>query len=252
MRKYCFITLLVTVLSLSSSSFVSAQDDNLKPENPISINLDLMSRYVWRGLDYGASPSIQPGIEYSESGFALGAWGAYTTNRPGVQEVDLYASYTYKEKFTFLLTDYYFPDEYSDYNYFDYASNSTGHILEASVSFNGSEKCPFSLLLASNFWGADATRINQDGSTGNLQYSTYAELGYSLKFIDLFMGWNLTKVDKNKGEVGYYGDSIGIVNLGISTSKEISITNTFSLPLQVSLITNPQAGKIYLVAGFTF
>jgi hypothetical protein len=66
------------------------------------------------------------------------------------------------------------------------------------------------------------------------------------------MGFNLTNVDRDKGESGFYGDYMGVVNLGLTTTKEIEITNKFKLPLTVSLITNPQAEKIYLVAGFSF
>ena len=68
---------MVTILSLSNNSILFAQEDNVEIKNPISISCDLMSRYVWRGTDFGGSPSIQPGIEYSKAGFSIGAWGAY-------------------------------------------------------------------------------------------------------------------------------------------------------------------------------
>jgi hypothetical protein len=252
MKNYGLVTLLVMFLSLSTSLKMYAQDDSTKVENPISISCDLMSRYVWRGTDFGGSPSIQPGIEYSKKGFALGAWAAYATNLPGVQEADLYVSYTFKDMFSVTLTDYYFPDELTDYKYFDYDDQTTGHVLEATLSFNGTEKLPLSLMLATNVWGADAKRINDDGTMGDLQYSTYAEASYAFKHFDLFMGFNLTNVDRDKGESGFYGDYMGVVNLGLTTTKEIEITNKFKLPLTVSLITNPQAEKIYLVAGFSF
>ncbi len=230
------------------SNFLFAQD---KKENPVSLSLDLMSRYVWRGTDYGASPSIQPGIEFSKKGFALGTWGAYTVNSPGIQETDIYASYTY-DMFSVILTDYFFPNENADYNYFDYKSSSTGHVLEATLAFNGTDNFPLSVFVATNFYGADALRINNDGTTGDIQYSTYAEISYDFQYFTLFTGANLTKPDTNIGESGYYGNSAGIVNLGIKTVRDIKITENFSLPLSVSLITNPQAEKIYLIAGFSF
>jgi hypothetical protein len=39
--------------------------------------------------------------------------------------------------------------------------------------------------------------------------------------------------------------------VGISARKEIPLTEKFALPVSVSLITNPQAGKIYLVFGIS-
>lgn len=253
MKKFNLIILFAVIFSLSVNNITYAQSENEEEENPFSISCDLMSRYVWRGIDFGASPSIQPGIEYSKGGFTVGTWGAFTTNLPGVQEADLYLSYTFKETFSLTFTDYFFPDETNpDYKYFDYDDATTGHVFEASASFNGTEKFPLTVLVAVNVWGADARKMNTDGTTGSIQYSTYAELAYSFKYLDIFMGFNLTDPDESIGETGFYGDSFGVTNFGISTIKEIKITDSFKLPLSVSLITNPQSEKIYLVAGFSF
>ncbi len=250
MKKITLLILFSVLLSLSTTSLVA--QENTTENNPFSIGCDLMSRYVWRGTDYGASPSIQPGIEYSIGGFAIGTWGAFTTNLPGVQEVDLYASYTFNNVITLTFTDYFFPDEVAGYKYFNYKKSTTGHVFEGMLSFNGTEKVPLSAFVATNFYGADAKKVNDDGSEGDIQFSTYAEIAYTFKYVDVFMGINCTSPDKDKGETGYYGDSFGVVNLGLTTSKDIVITDKFSLPLTASLITNPQAEKIYLVVGLSF
>ena len=207
---------------------------------------------MWRGSQLSDSPNIQPGLEYSKNGFAVGAWGSYAMSLTGAQEADFYIGYTYNDKLSITLTDYYFPDATSDAKYFEYDKDKTGHILEATVAFNGTEKLPLQLLLASNFYGADARKIKDDGSTGDIMFSTYLEATYSFKHFDAFMGANLTDIDTDRGESGFYGDGIGIVNLGISTSKSIEITDKFSLPLSISLITNPQAEKIFFVVGLSF
>lgn len=220
--------------------------------NPFSMSVDLVSRYVWRGTQFGNNaPNIQPGLSYNKGNFTAGFWGSYALNQAGAQEADLYIQYAVNDKFSITLTDYFFPDETAHYNYFDYNADSTGHILEASIGYDGGEKVPLKVLLATNFYGADAHKINADTSLGNIMYSTYAELTYSFTHIDAFIGANLTNVDTDRGESGFYGNHIGIVNLGISTSKTIKITNSFSVPFTVSLITNPQAEKIFLVAGFS-
>jgi uncharacterized protein (TIGR02001 family) len=253
MKNTNLLVILTIIISLFNNSLSYAQQDSTAKENPISISVDLNSRYVWRGTDFGASPSIQPGITYEKSGFTIGAWGAYATNLTGAQEADLYVGYTfYKELFSVTITDYYFPDEVNTYHYFDYKKQSTGHILEASLSFNGTEKLPLTVLIATNIYGADAKKINRDGTMGENQFSTYAELGYSFKNFNIFLGTNLTQVDKKRGESGFYGDYLGVVNLGITSTKEIKISKSYNLPLTVSLITNPQAEKIFLVAGFSF
>jgi hypothetical protein len=207
---------------------VNAQED--EKSSPISIGADFMSRYVWRGTDYGSSPSIQPSMELGLGGFALGAWGAYTTNLPGVQELDLYANYTFSDVVTIGITDYFFPNEILGYDYYEFRRDSSAHILEGMVSFNGLENLPLTLMVGYNF-------------AGDSQNSTYIELGYSFSILDIFLG---------AGNGFYTTDGeFNIVNVGISASKDIKITEKFSLPVSTSLITNPQARKVHFVFGIS-
>ena len=213
---------------------VNAQDG--ESESPFSVGADIMSRYVWRGLDYGAAPSIQPYLEFGVGGFAIGAWGAYTTafskaNESGIQEMDLYATYTIGDIITVGVTDYFFPREIDyNYNYFDYGSDSSGHVIEGMVSFNGLEGLPLTLMLGYNL-------VNDDDN------SLYVELLYSFSALDIFVG---------AGNGLYSGDGgFGLVNIGVSSGKEIKITDNFSLPVSASLITNPDAKQIHLVFGIS-
>lgn len=225
----------------------SAQTEEEK-ESPFSVGADVVSRYVWRGLDFGSSPSIQPNVEYSKGGFAIGAWGAYTTNGNQTQEADLYLSYTFlDDKFTIMATDYFFPVDGMDNCYFDYTDTTTSHVMEVSASFNGTESLPLSFLVAVNVYGADAKKANNDNA-----YSTYLELAYEFKNLKVFGGFNLIAPDRDKGESGFYGDYMGFTNIGVSSGKEIKITDKFSLPLTVSLITNPMRENIFLVVGASF
>lgn len=218
---------------LSSAVDVKAQDEE---SSPFSAGADFMSRYVWRGLDYGGSPSIQPYLEFSTGGLAIGAWGAYTTafsnaNAAGIQEMDLYATYTISKIITVGVTDYFFPQEFGyNYNYFDYGSDTSAHIVEGMASFNGLEILPLSVLFGINL-------VNDDDN------SMYVELGYSFSSLDFFVG---------AGNGIYTAEGgFGVVNIGISSSREIAITESFSLPVSASLLTNPDAKQIHLVFGIS-
>jgi hypothetical protein len=220
--------LFATTMFLTTTVQVRAQEDG--KSSPIDIGVDLMSRYVWRGTDYGASPSIQPYMELGVGGFALGFWGAYTTNLPGVQEMDLYATYTFNDVVTIGVTDYFFPDEVFGYDYFEFQKDSTCHILEGMASFNGLENLPLTFTVGYNF-------------AGDSQNSTYVELGYSFSILDIFVG---------AGNGFYTTDGeFNVVNLGIGVSKDIAITERFSLPVSASFITNPEAGKVFFVFGIS-
>lgn len=266
MKRSGVYLLLAFMLSISSYSF------GQKEKAVLDFGADVMSRYVWRGTQFGGtSPSLQPSASLSCKGWELGAWGAYSLggNNAG-QEFDLYLSYTFaKDQFSLALTDYFFPNEGEDYRYFEFNNDHTGHVLEGTFSFNGSSKIPFGLMVAVNFWGADAVTLGDHPNAADfnqktgLQYSTYTELSYSHKMandvtLDAFLGMNLTKPAEAKtstgfnGESGYYGSKAGVVNLGVTLSKEVAVNEKLSFPLSASVITNPADEKIYFVFGFSF
>jgi hypothetical protein len=199
--------------------------------SPVDLGADIMSRYVWRGTDYGASPSIQPCIELGLTNFRLGAWGAYTTNMPGIQEVDIYAACTIKELVTVTFTDYFFPDEISGYNYYELKKDTSAHIIEGMLSYNGTEKIPFTFMAGINIYN-------------DHENSFYLEAGYDLSFVNFFLGAG-NGIYTTNGKFNF-------VNIGIGATKNLSITDKYSLPLSASFITNPQAGKVYLVFGISF
>lgn len=210
-------------------------------KSSLDFGSDVVSRYVWRGTDFGNSPSIQPYLSYSIAGFEIGAWGSFATNGADMQEVDLYASYTFLEDmFSVGVTDYFFPSSGVVMNdYFDYSDSTTGHIYEGNLSFNGTDRIPLSFAANYNFYGADKDK------------SWYFELGYNgnCKTVDynVFIG-------ATTGEGIYLtpgADGFSVVNVGLGLSKDIRITDKWSLPVFGQLITNPQAQNIFFVFGFS-
>lgn len=243
MKKiFVIITLFIALLG----SNAVAQSPSLNP------GVDIMSRYIWRGLNLGgSSPSVQPSLEFTYGKFTLGTWGAFgVSNEFTVQETDLYLTYTPSELVSFTLTDYFLADELeSENHYFEFNEDSTAHVLELSASFNGNDKIPFTFLAAINFWGADAR------STDNKkQYSTYFELGYKKTFDNVecrvFLGGTAT--DPKEGETGYYAESAGITNFGLTATKNLEITEKLTIPFSGSFIINPKTEKVFLVIGFSF
>mgnify|MGYP000867920887 CR=1 FL=1 len=241
-KSRIIITLLLTVIFSSSI----AQSTTLSP------GVDIMSRYIWRGLNLGgSSPSIQPSIKLTHKNFTLGTWGAFDLgNNLTIQETDLYLTYSPVEMLSFTLTDYFFADELATNNhYFEYNEDSTAHILEFAASFNGTDKIPFTFLAAVNFWGADARK-----SDNKKQYSTYFELGYKRMLDDveckIFIGGTVN--DPKDNETGFYAESAGITNIGITAIRKIEISSKFNIPITGSFIINPKSEKIFLVMGFSF
>ena len=67
----------------------------------------------------------------------------------------------------------------------------------------------------------------------------YFETGYNFKFLSAFIGAG-NKVYSESG-------NFNIVNLGISATKDIKITEKYSLPISTSVILNPNNEQIHFV-----
>ncbi len=189
--------------------------------------LDIYSSYVWRGSKFGTGVSLQPYMEFSTGGFALGAWGAFsgsviTGDDEGYMEADLYASYGFdlseKSSLSLTLTDYYFPGS----DYFE----GTSHYIEPMVNLG---------LGAFSLTGA---YMMNDGNG-----DVYLEAGLTAGPVDLTLGG---------GDGAYTVDGdFNICNIGISSSKEIKITDSFSLPMSGSVVLNPSSEQLYIIVGIS-
>lgn len=212
---------------------LSAQSDTI-PAVTVSVKVDLVSRYIWRGLETGHAPSIQPGVSVSWKGFELGAWGAYKLTGEGGQETDFYLSKTVGFV-TVTIWDYWNFYDTAAFDFFDYNKETTSHILEAQALLSGGESIPFNFLVSYFFYGADTSN------------SIYMELQFFHKFkpVDLVVFTGC----QPKGT--YYAPKAAFVNIGCTVKKSIPVTDRFSLPLSLSLIFNPNCKSVYLVAGIT-
>lgn len=224
----------------------------------LSMGTDLVSRYIWRGLNTGGPGAhLQPWLEYStgQTGVVFGAWGSYSLGTGTGTEVDLYLSYTPVSFLTVAVTDYFFPadEAFGSSVFFDYDAGTTGHTLEGMVCFNGLEDLPLSVLFAMNFYGADGTDENGDN-----YLAKYLEISYEFKAgetsIVPLVGMALDDPKEEAGAVGWYGNSAGVIQAGFTLGREIKITEHVHLPVSTALLVNPEAENIYLVLtfGFTF
>jgi hypothetical protein len=227
---------------------VNAQTTEATPApSPFKVTADLVSSYMWRGTVGSPTPNFQPTLSYVKGNFEIGAWGS-TDFVGDYKEVDLYASYAVGP-IKLALTDYNW--DFAK-KYFNYKSKETGHIFEGTVGYTGPESFPVSISANVMFSGEDKKfDKDMDAQDPSKQaYSTYIELGYGFKNFSPFLG--ITPAD------GYYGDGYGgvggfsVVNVGLSSSRNLKITDSFSLPLKATLGFNPQKENAYLVFGITF
>lgn len=183
----------------------------------VSPGVDLYSSYIWRGAKFGTGPAIQPYVDYTTGGFSVGAWGSVCVSDDEAFEMDLYASYTFDFGLGITVTDYYFGGDYFD---------GGSHFIEPSLSFE-----------AGNFSVLGAYML------GSGVADAYAELGYSFGSFNLFVG---------AGNGQYTSDgNFMVCNVGIGTSKEIKITDSFSLPVSGSVTLNPSTKGFFIAVGIS-
>jgi len=202
-------------------------------ESKWNAGLDIYSSYIWRGLKFGTGAAFQPSVDFTAGGFTVGAWGSYSTGSEEAPETDLYATYAFdlgeKAALSFTVTDYYFPGS----AYFD----KNSHFVEPLVNLGLGN---LSLTAAYMFY---------DGAgNGDDSGDIYLQAGYAAGPVSLTLGGGNGQYSfEDEGE----DDKFAISNIGIGTSKEIKITDSFSLPISGSIILNPSTEQLFVVVGIS-
>ncbi|WP_163322239.1 TorF family putative porin [Draconibacterium mangrovi] len=220
MKKTLLITASLLLLFVVSISNVKAQE--------VSTGLDIYSSYLWRGAKFGTGAAFQPGVEFSAGGFAIGAWGSYSTGSEEAAEADLYMGYGFdlgeNASLSFTLTDYYFPG--SDW------TEGESHYFEPMVSLG---------VGAFTFTAAYMEGLGDDEI--NTTSDLYLEAAVSAGPVDITLG----------GGDGQYTDDgdFNICNIMVGTSKEVQITESFTLPVSGAVMLNPSTGGFHIAVGIS-
>ncbi len=224
-------------MGLVLSSTAIAQDKGIET----TIQADFVSQYIWRGLDAG-SVAVQPTLGIDYKGLSLSAWGSYgLTNPDDTKEFDLTLAYT-TGGFNIGITDYWFSvGGDPDGRYFKYDAHGTNHVFEANIGYDFG---PLSLQWFTNFAGNDG--VNKDGKRA---YSSYVEANVPFRLAAC--DWTATA-----GAVPYatsfYGTSgFAVTNLALKATKDIKVTDSFSIPVFAQVVGNPCSQKAYFIFGFT-
>jgi len=222
------LTLLMASMILSPIN-LNAQEE--EKASMFDVGGDLVSSYLWRGTKFGTGPAVQPYLSFAVAGFEIGGWGSYSFGNSNFAEADLYLSYSFNFGLSIGITDYYYPGVESDY--FDFTDSTGTHGLEFNLGY---EIKGFSI--SANYM------LNEAPTAGTSGGDMYFELGYAFKYFGIHLGagdgWHTE------------GDKFAVCNIGITSSKDIQITDKFSLPVSGALIWNPEREQYHVVIGVSF
>jgi len=186
-----------------------------------SAGADVVSSYIWRGSKAGAF-SIQPTVKYTSGVFSVGAWGSGDLVTGSPEEADLFTSISLKSGLSFGLTDYH-------YNTTKLFADKA-HAIEGNLGYT---KGNFSIS-GNYIFNAASGAIGDD---------KYFEAGYQFKTVKFFVG---------AGDGWYTNDaSFQVCNIGITATKTLKFSETFSIPLTGSVIINPNKEQIFYVIGIS-
>jgi hypothetical protein len=246
----------VLATAFCSSVAVAHADDGVE----VSVGADVVSGYVWRGA-YQSGLSIQPSLGVSYKGLSLGAWGS--TDIIGFKEVDFSLGYSVAG-FDIAVTDYWWAGE-GAYNYFRKYDHPIGvdsvstsdHLFEVTVAYTlPIEKFPLKLAWNTFFAGNDY-KVDDNGKSQRA-FSSYfeASLPFTVQSVALEAAVGIRPFESPAYEVANpsadYSSDFAVTNISLKASKEIKITDSFTLPVFTQLIFNPNAEDVFLVFGVKF
>ena len=152
-------------------------------------------------------------------------WGSFpTTAAGGGNELDAYVAYDFGP-FALTVTNYTFPDGDGTY--------SSGGFFEGDLEISASTEIGGLSLMGGYFPDLE---------------TLYIEAGFAIGAVDLAVGFGSDSAD-----AFYVGDGeSAICNVSFGYSKEIKITDDYSLPLFSSFVFNPSSEAAFIVFGMSF
>lgn len=228
---------LMAIAVLMSTAATAQESESVET----TIAVDVVNQYIWRGVDAG-NVSLQPTLGVAYKGLSLTAWGSVgLTESSDTKEFDFTLGYT-TGGLNVGITDYWFSvGQDPDGRYFKYDAHGTNHVFEANIGYD------FGVVSAqwyTNFAGNDG--VNKDGKRA---YSSYFEVTAPFRLATC--EWTATLGAVPYATTSYGTTGFAVTNIGLKATKDIRITDSFSVPIFAGVTGNPCAQKAYLVFGFT-
>jgi len=240
MRPY--INLMFRLLVLGTMIFIlvplcSAQELN------VATGADLVSRYNWRGLDFGDAASLQPYLRFEYGGLKAGFWGSYSTE---YEEIDTWASYTLSSQkagsVTAIVTDLYYPYagiRFFNFNNYDDPKGPGAHTVEIGLSYAAPEQFPITV----------SGYIDVYNDAGN---NAYFQLDYPFSIKDTDLGIFLGATSGSiKNPSVYLSDDVEVINIGLKATRKLQINSNLEIPVSATYVLNPQQEISYFIFGLS-
>jgi hypothetical protein len=213
-------------------------------EFEVSAGADVVSSYIWRGLRTGGGAHIQPSLGISYYGVSLGAWGSTDLGGWDNKEFDISLGYSIGNV-SLGVTDYWWSGENVPYGY--YKGRESTHLYEGTIGYSAGN---FSATWSTFFAGDKAE--NDEGEYKE-QFSTFIEASYSfdVKGVSFTPAIGIVPWKSIYHKEGSDRD-FTLATISLTASKEIKITDSYSLPIFSQVVIAPEQDRTFLVFGVSF
>lgn len=208
----------------------------------VDAGVTLTSRFIYRGLELGNSPNVQAMVGINSGAFSLYGWGSHSLGQDdgAYKEVKFWTNYII-DLGDFSLTPQ-IENHFNAYtDLFDFDEHTSAHVFQASALLAGKGDAAPDLLIGYAFGPP-------------VQGTLYIEAGY--RFTSGNYGMRAFLSSQYSDGPGFvdlgYNDKFVVNQIGISAGRTLHITDTFSVPLGISLVVNPRTERIFTAASISF
>ena len=216
LKKIILSTLLLAVLAAVPATAVE-----------FDIGADVVSRYVWRGTDFGDSPAIQPSMSASfiDGQLEIGYWGSFAINSNTAgnpNELDMYATFS-ADPVSITITDYFFPayvlgsDEWSnqDNHMYELSIAATLGKIDLLAGFMTGEKIEDSIWAEGNYNFGDVNGVDVSFGIG-IGTENYAPAIEGRDEVAGVISLNMTKGDYSASYIYNHQQDVNFLVIGKS------------------------------------
>lgn len=239
----------------ADSASVSGEES--VPGTPL-VRLDagvtLTSRFIYRGINLGEAPQVQPRVSLNVENFQLALWSSHpiaprtdasenvaiVERGANYREVNFWMRYDFDVGIGTLspyVQNHYNPNA-GDFLNFD-GGGDGAHFLQGQLMFSGHEALPLDLMVGYVFHN-DPER------------SVYLEAGYRFTAgrtdLRVFAGGVPGRSPFN----GVSTDEAAVTNIGVSASRTIPLTESYGLPLGLAFVFNPHLEDAFAAVSLSF
>jgi len=225
----------------------ATQETAVEEKNNWNVNFEvtLASRFIWRGLVLGDYPTIQPNVTFSNGGFFVGTWAAYSLSAAetgGANSTEVPVAENYKEiipyigyggkigdnsNLTVMILSHYNPN---NGGFFDFNNVPAGS--ENAINNRVELRTIYNIGKLDFFGGWDFA----NDPTGNS--SLYLEMGYTFDFANDIKVRPFISGVPNDNFYTKDGEA-DLTQIGWYTSKSLSIAKNINLVLKADMVYNP-------------